>query len=451
MSDDLNITRDERPKAIIYRYPADPLSIKRLKGTPPEGEREGIPSSPGSLYFAGEAGGEAPGARTEAPEPVAAAPKPKSPKPVTLIGLTKGGFAALVVFIVIACLVSGAAGGWIGTYVTKGSSSVSGGNGADINITPLTDITTTEAVAKKVLPSVVGITTSGVRETSFFGQQEVSGVGSGMIIDEEGYILTNSHVVMDGEVNKIVVLLSTGEEVEGSVVWNDAAIDLAIVKINAAGLTPVEFANATDVSIGEYAAAIGNPLGLAFSGSITQGVVSGLDRTITVEGSGGAVKMNGLLQVDAAINSGNSGGPLLNAEGKVIGINTAKASAEGMGFAIPIDTAMPIIEQVIETGGFQRVYMGISAADVSTIAESYPNIKLSVSSGAYVTQITPGSPAEAAGISVQDVITEVDGRTVKTSDDLIKILLNYSEGDKVMVVFDRGGKEMETEVTLSAQ
>jgi S1-C subfamily serine protease len=271
-----------------------------------------------------------------------------------------------------------------------------------------------------------------------------------MVLDTQGYILTNSHVVMDGTVNSIKVLLSTGEEVDGRVVWNDASLDLAIVKIEAEGLSPVELGNSDEVAIGSYVAAIGNPLGLAFNGSITQGVVSGLDRTITVSDEMGSnvVKMEGLIQVDAAINGGNSGGPLLNSKGQVIGVNTAKAQAEGMGFAIPINTAIPIVEKVIRDGSFERVYMGVSAADVSVIKENYPNVVLLADSGAVITDVNPGSPAQKAGLKVKDVIISVDGKDILGSSQLIKMLLGYESGDSIRVVYLRDGEEQTTNLTL---
>ncbi|MDR3305110.1 MAG: S1C family serine protease [Clostridiales Family XIII bacterium] len=373
-----------------------------------------------------------------------------------VLGIGRKNLLILIIIIVVACAASGVGGGVLGARLSDGTTIV-GSGGSDVVINPSSDINTTEAVAKKVLASVVGITSTGtVQSNDFFWgpqSQEISGVGTGMIIDKEGYILTNSHVVMDGAVESIKVLLNTGDEVEGKVIWNDASLDLAIVKINAKELSPVELGDSDDVQIGSYVAAIGNPLGLEFNGSITQGVVSGLDRTITVSDTTGSktVRMEGLIQVDAAINSGNSGGPLLNSKGQVIGVNTAKASAEGMGFAIPINIAIPIIEKVIENGNFERVYMGVSAADVSVIKENYPSVELKADKGACITQVNPGSPAEQAGLEVKDVITAADGKAINGSSDLIKQLLGYESGDKVEIAYSRDGKDYTTTVTLVSQ
>jgi S1-C subfamily serine protease len=328
----------------------------------------------------------------------------------------------------------------------------------EVKINPSAEMNTTEAVAQKVLDSVVGITSSVTTEGGNyfgfdFGPQESGGVGTGMIVDARGYILTNSHVVLDGQLDKMEILLSDGSTIEGKLLWNDSSIDLAIIKIEAAGKTlrPVELGDSDKVRIGQYVAAIGNPLGLDFNGSITQGVVSGLGRSITASDGTKATTMEGLIQVDAAINSGNSGGPLLDKEGKVIGVNTAMAQAEGMGFAIPINTARPIIDKVIETGSFERVYMGVSAADASLIAEQYPQLKVGNTKGAFITAVSGDSPANKAGLKMKDIITKIDGKAIETSSDLIKSLLNYSAGNTVTVTYVREGKEAETKVTLETQ
>jgi S1-C subfamily serine protease len=310
-----------------------------------------------------------------------------------------------------------------------------------------------------VLDSVVGITsTMTVEGGSYFGfdfgSQESGGVGTGIIVDASGYILTNSHVILDGDAEKIEVLLSDGSTVQGNLLWNDSSIDLAIVKVDAAGKTlkPAELGDSDKVRIGSYVAAIGNPLGLDFNGSITQGVVSGLGRSITASDGSKSTVMEGLIQVDAAINSGNSGGPLLDKQGQVIGVNTAKAQAEGMGFAIPINTAKPIVDKVIKTGGFERVYMGVSAADANVIAEQYPNLGISKDEkGAFITAVSGDSPADNAGLKMKDIITAVDGKEIGTSSDLIKTLLNYSAGDEVKVTYKRDGKEASADVKLASQ
>ncbi|MDR0851772.1 MAG: S1C family serine protease [Clostridiales Family XIII bacterium] len=383
----------------------------------------------------------------EARKAVHRAKRSNSERP--MIGIRRSTSVIAVACALILCVGSGIGGGLLATHLVDPVVPVVAGDSYTIN--PASDINTTEAVAKKVLNSVVGITAEG-NTVDYFGRTaRATGVGTGIIVHEDGYILTNSHVVWDGETTSIKVLLSDGKEVDGELLWNDDTIDLAIIKINAKGLVPTELGDSDLVQIGSYVAAIGNPLGLDFNGSITQGVVSGLNRNITAGSETKTTRMEGLIQVDAAINSGNSGGPLLNNRGEVIGVNTAKASAEGMGFAIPINTAKPIIERVIATGSFERVYMGVSASNAEEISVQYPNLKLGAVKGAFLTNVTSGSPADLAGLRMKDIITEVNGVKVFTSTDLIKTLLSYQAGDTVTVKYLRDGSEEITTVILAPQ
>jgi S1-C subfamily serine protease len=270
-------------------------------------------------------------------------------------------------------------------------------------------------------------------------------------VDPKGYILTNSHVVSDGSAEKITVQLSDGSEVPGKVLWNDKSIDLAIVKIDAPNLKAAELGDSETVKIGAYAAAIGNPLGLNFDRTITQGIISGLNRSITVAENGQQpVTMDGLIQTDASINAGNSGGPLLNSAGQVIGINSAKAqSAEGLGFAIPINTAKPIVEEIESKGEFQRSYIGIKGASVADYLQAYPDAKLGTQTGVYVVQIYTDSPAAKAGMKEGDIITGLEDKKVDTMTQLISDLFQYRPGDKVKLTALRNGMTMTFNVTLT--
>jgi S1-C subfamily serine protease len=458
-------TRSDTPPPVPPSAGVDPSSVFGAKRVDWPDQEEPVA---GYAYSdTSSAGGyDFPPVDAPAPEAAAAAATVTSSSAAAATSLPlydRRRFGVLVVIIIVAMLASGILGGVIGTNI-KGSSappSVAGSTAAgNINITASSDLNTTEAVAQKVLDSVVGITsTMTIEGGNYFGfnlgSQESGGVGTGIIVDASGYILTNSHVVLDGGAEKIEVLLSDGSTVSGNLLWNDSSIDLAIVKTDAAGKTlkPAELGDSDKVRIGSYVAAIGNPLGLDFNGSITQGVVSGLGRSITATSDGSnTTTMEGLIQVDAAINSGNSGGPLLDKQGQVIGVNTAKAQAEGMGFAIPINTAKPIVDKVIKTGGFERVYMGVSATDAAVIAEQYPNLGISKDEkGAFITAVSGDSPADNAGLKMKDIITSVDGKSIETSTDLIKALLNYSAGDEVKVVYKRDGKEASANVKLASQ
>lgn len=300
------------------------------------------------------------------------------------------------------------------------------------------------AVSDKAMPSVVGITTTTIKNNIFAIPQQSEGVGTGVIVDSNGYILTNSHVVSDGEAINVNVLFNDGTNIEGKVLWNDADLDLAMVKVDKTGLTPAELGNSDEVRTGDIAIAIGNPLGLEFQKSVTQGIISGLDRTIQTEQS----NMTGLMQTDASINPGNSGGPLLNQNGQVIGINTAKASqAEGLGFAIPINTAKPIVEQIIKTGNFDKVALGVKIVDLTTF-EASTGTNLEAEYGVYIAEVIANTPADKSGIQAGDVIIKVGETKVKNRSDLNKALYQYSSGQKTTVKVNRGGKEINVDVTF---
>jgi S1-C subfamily serine protease len=356
--------------------------------------------------------------------------------------------AAILVILLSAG--AGFGGGMAALYFGPG---LIGQEAQNITIKPDDKLNTGEAIAEKVLPSVVGISTSTeVTYQSFFGAQKglQNGVGTGIIVDDKGYILTNSHVVSDGTAEKITVQLTDGREVPGQVLWNDKSIDLAIVKIDAPNLKAAELGDSDTVKIGAYAAAIGNPLGMAFDRSLTQGVISGLNRSITVTDGQNQVTMDGLIQTDASINGGNSGGPLLNSAGQVVGINSAKAqSAEGLGFAIPINTAKPIVDEIKTKGEFQRAYIGIKGVSVADFLQAYPDAKLGTEKGVYVAQIYTDSPAAKAGLKEGDVIVGLEDKMVDTMTQLISDLFSYRPGDEVKLSVLRDGRTTTYNVKLT--
>jgi serine protease Do len=376
------------------------------------------------------------------------------PAPTKETKKKKGYFKKFIALVLIVA-VSGTAGFLGGTFAVQNGmgSNAHTVEKNEITITPADHLNTAEAVAAKVIPSVVGIsTTTEVIRQNIFGMRQgqlVQGVGTGFIVHEDGYIVTNSHVVDDGSAKTITVQLTDGRELTGNVLWSDATLDLAMVKIDAKNLVAAELGDSDSVNIGAYAVAIGNPLGLIFDRSVTQGVISGLNRTITVGNESKTVTMEGLIQTDASINSGNSGGPLLNSEGQVIGINSAKAaSGEGLGFAIPINTAKPIIEEIMKTGTFKKAYIGVSIEDVALYLQYYPNDDLGTKTGALVTRIYEASPASLAGIKEMDVITSIEQHKIKNKDQLTKYLFSYKPGEVVRIQLYRDKKQMEVKVTL---
>lgn len=303
-------------------------------------------------------------------------------------------------------------------------------------------------VVKKSINSVVGINTiSEVTQNTFFGQQSgyVEGIGSGSIVTEDGYIVTNSHVVSNGNVSQINVLFSDGKTSEADLVWNDAALDLAIIKVKKKNLPAIELGDSDKVGIGDKAIAIGNPLGFELQSTVTSGIISGLNRSVKFNTG---VSMDGLMQTDAAINSGNSGGALLNTNGELIGINTAKAgNSDGIGFAIPINIVKPVIEKVRKTGKFNSVYLGITGQSIDYLKQvpNFKTDKLGTDKGVYVVSVFD----KKSDIEKGDVITDIDGKDVKDMNSLRKALLSYTVGDKAKLTVYRDGAKKEIEVKFN--
>ena len=313
-----------------------------------------------------------------------------------------------------------------------------------ITINPVEETNVVAAVAKKSVSTVVGITTIQLQR-DFLWNTPVEGVGSGLIVHSDGYILTNSHVIGDGNAQEINVLFESGESSEGRLLWHDPTLDLAVVKVNATGLPVAELGDSDLVEVGQMAIAIGNPLGLDFQRTVTAGVISGLHRSIQINRY---TIMEDLIQTDASINPGNSGGPLLNATGQVIGINTAKTqSGEGLGFSIPINLVKPVLEEIIKAGTFKNVYIGFTGSEVA-VYERQMDVDIDVPSGVVVIEIIENSPAQIAGLKAMDVIVSVDEFEVTSMSNLRKILYNYKMGDKSNLTIIRDGKTMKVPVTF---
>ena len=347
------------------------------------------------------------------------------------------------------------------THYEGDNSSIDVDSAGNVTINVSGDYTLAEAIADKVMPSVVSVTCTYETSYSYMWgwdnrqyTQDATAVGTGFIVDPNGYIVTNSHVVHDGDYKTINISLYDGSTMEGELLWAEPTLDLAVVKIDKTGLRAAELGDSDQVRIGSYAAAIGNPLGLTFERSMSQGIISGLDRTITVSSSSSlsGTTMEGLFQTDAAINSGNSGGPLLNSKGQVIGIASAKATdGDGMGFAIPINVVKPIIAQIIENGYFERVYLGITAIGIEQQTSVSPEALeeyYGSSTGIYIASVTKGGGADRAGMQDGDVILTVDGTKVGTMNKMYSILVSYNSGDVVHVTYLRNGQQYEADVVL---
>ncbi len=316
------------------------------------------------------------------------------------------------------------------------------------NQSPPPVVTTAESpvvlIADQVSPAVVGIS-NRVNVPTFFAHQRVEkGAGSGVIFDEEGYIVTNYHVIADSD--QLIVTLSDGKQVNGKVVGTDQRTDLAVVKINEKGLKTAKFGDSDKVRVGELAVAIGNPLGEKFASTVTAGVISAVNRSVDVD-----EQRFRLIQTDAAINPGNSGGALVNSRGEVIGINSIKivdVNVEGLNFAIPINTVKPIVESIIRHGKVIRPWIGIMGGDVNpAIAERY---NLATQKGVFVSELPEGGPAAKAGIKSGDVIIAFDNEPVENFDDLRTIIDRKKIGDKVELTVMRG-REKKTLTLLLEQ
>lgn len=331
------------------------------------------------------------------------------------------------------------------------------------------DELSTEEVVEKVLPSVVGIESTfeitSTNNSYYYGfggfgnyggstpqTQEATATGTGVIITDNGYIVTNAHVIYDSEYGSglasgISVLLNDDKTYDAEVIGYDTDCDLAVLKIDADGLTAAEFGDSDSLKLGQSVVAIGNPLGFELMDTVTSGIVSGLNRSITIND-----KAMNLIQTDAAINSGNSGGPLINMYGQVIGINSSKMSSsysettiENIGFAIPSNEVSSIIDDIMKYGYVTgKPQLGISCQDVTEAVSKMYNIPM----GVYIATVTDGSAADKAGLQSGDVIIKIDDVEVSTSDELNAEKNKHEAGDKIKITYIRDGEEKSVKVTL---
>ncbi|MCB2294985.1 trypsin-like peptidase domain-containing protein [Clostridium algoriphilum] len=301
-----------------------------------------------------------------------------------------------------------------------------------------TGTSTISIVAKNLMPAVVGVT-STINSTATSKGGSV--VGSGIIVDKKAYILTNNHVA-NKQANDITVSLFDGRDLKGKVVWSDEGLDLAVLKISGDNLTVAPLGDSKILTVGDTAIAIGNPLGLTFQRTVTSGIISAINRTI---GEPGGLFMEDLLQTDASINPGNSGGPLININSEVIGINTVKVtSAEGMGFAIPINIVKPILKSIKEKGNFVTPIIGIQGID-KQMAGFVSDIK--VQKGIYVYEVKSGSPAELQGIKKGDIILSVNGTSVNTMVEFRSNLYSIGVGNSVTLKI-KGSNNKEKNINI---
>lgn len=352
--------------------------------------------------------------------------------------------------LVAACLLVGGAGGFGGTYLAN-SVSNQGGNGktvlyqsvqtTDTNGNNVTTMSVKDVVTN-TSNSVVEITTESVTNDQFMQQAVTQGAGSGVIISKDGYIVTNNHVVSGA--TKISVRTKDGTSYTATLIGTDAKTDLAVIKIDANDLQAAILGTSSNLSVGDEAIAIGNPLG-ELGGTVTKGIISALDREITIDG-----QTMTLLQTDTAINPGNSGGGLFNESGELIGIVNAKtsgSSVEGLGFAIPIDIAKPVIESLISNGYVTgRPQLGVSMVNITSETSAF---QAGVNElGVYIAKVNADSAADKAGLEVRDRVIRVDDQEISSSSDISKIVDSKKVGDTITLVVERDGKEVKITATL---
>ncbi|MCG8397121.1 S1C family serine protease [Bacillus atrophaeus] len=333
--------------------------------------------------------------------------------------------------------------------------------------TPVTNATNIADMVEDLEPAIVGISNLQSSQNNTFGtessssSESESGTGSGVIFkkdNKKAYIITNNHVVEGA--NKLTVTLYNGKTETAKLVGSDAITDLAVLEISSDNVDKVaSFGDSSQLRTGEKVIAIGNPLGQQFSGTVTQGIISGLDRTIDVDTTQGTVEMN-VLQTDAAINPGNSGGPLINSSGQVIGINSLKVSENGvesLGFAIPSNDVEPVVDELLANGKVERPFLGVQMVDMSQVPQTYQENTLGLfgnqlSKGAYVKEVQSNSPAAKAGIRSEDIIVKLNGQDVESSADIREILYkDLKVGDKTTIQVIRNGKTKTLNVSLTKQ
>jgi putative serine protease PepD len=376
---------------------------------------------------------------------------PWAPPPPASRRAPRVGAVALVAALIGALVGGGVAGGIVALADGSGSkTTIVAADPADSGVaarpsTALAKPGDIRSILAKVEPAVVRIDVT--TQPDEIGSQ--SGTGTGFIVDSSGIIVTNAHVAnaeTPQQAAQLMVTLSTGDSVPARVLGEDTTQDLAVLKINRTGLPTVRLGNSDSLQVGDAVVAIGNSLGIAGSPTVTTGIVSGLGRTVHVAGTETLVDA---IQTDAAINPGNSGGPLVDVEGRVIGINTAIAdpsSSNNVGFAISISSAKPVVDE-LRAGRTPRIaFMGVKTQTVtpSLVQEAH----LSVKTGAYVAQITPGEGAARAKMRVGDVIIVVDGHRVTTNDEVLSIVRRHQPGDKLSVTIQRGKVKKTLTVTL---
>jgi putative serine protease PepD len=355
-----------------------------------------------------------------------------------------------VALLALALVVGGGAGGGVAHLLDSNGTVVAGRTTVDTRTLGEPVKGTPESAASLIAPSVVTVEVTGQVGNAFGGVSSQSDTGSGVIIRSEGYVLTNNHVVaaaVDG--GSVHVTLSDGRTVAATIVGTDPTADLAVIKLSdVSGLTAATFARSSDLRVGQTVLAVGAPLGLA--NTVTQGIVSTLHRPVRTGDNANQQAVIDAVQTDAAINPGNSGGALVDLAGRVVGINSAIATAGGtsgnigVGFAIPSETATKVADQIIRTGKATHSQIGVSVADAPSGTDGAPGL------GALIRAVSSGGPAARGGVQVGDIVTKVDDRRVTDADSLIVAIRAHDPGSTVTLTVTRGGSTVTLKITLGS-
>lgn len=405
---------------------------------------EPVSGSSTSMFSSAPPGGD-PSWSTPTGQSLPDTPEPAQPP------VPRSGPGGLVIAIV--ALVSALIGGGVVAVFTDSEPAPTATADRSGNSSVITRTGDVQAILAQVEPGVVSIQTEQFQRGVFGEIRRVPGAGTGMVLTDTGDVLTNAHVVAGAQ--RIEVTFSGEKDARpADLVGADSSADVAIIRIrNASGLPTVKLGSSKELAVGDDVIAIGNALALAGGLSVTQGIVSALNRSLDDD----QVQFNDLIQTDAAINNGNSGGPLVNAAGEVVGINTVVIQQSGgnlvqnVGFAIAIDSVKPLIEQIrAGTAGDRRTaYLGVTMQTVD--AETAEQLDLDVDEGALIVTVTPGSPAEAAGLERFDVITRFGDRNVASAEDITTAVVAQKPGDEVEVEYRRAGRRLRTTVTLGSR
>ena len=356
----------------------------------------------------------------------------------------KSVFTRIIVFLLLAIILLGTAYYFYDTYQSIDLSTEYKTAKLNTSVTESTsenNIKTSNNIVdilENISRCVVGISKIETHSNSIFSNNSVTelGLGTGVIVSSNGYILSNCHVTGE-KLSTCYVTLENGYTYDGTVVWSDAEMDLSITKINANNLEYAIIGDSSKVKSGETVYAIGNPIGYEFRRTITSGIISAINRTIKIEENGTTTYMTDLIQTDASINQGNSGGPLLLSTGEIIGINSVKiTTAEGIGFAIPVNAVKPIIEKFISTNSFDEPYLGIYAYDQEVIPYILPSANNP--EGIYIVHINKDSPVKSTEIQVGDILKSIDGKTISNMIELREYIYSKNVGDTITLEITRG-------------